>query len=130
MHMLLDAPIRQLRDEILQMYVSVTHGERAMNKMCKFLFFLLVNVIYCINRPVSHNINRRLLIKTKSVIRECALLIHDSRRIVRIPDFAYAKTKAQISFAVTAKLISAFVFATWIKFLFFLNPKFQVCSLF
>ena len=26
---------------------------------------------------------------------------------------AYAKTKTQISFAVTAKLISAFVFATW-----------------
>ena len=44
--------------------------------------------------------------------------------------FAYAKTKAQISFAVTAKLISAFVFATWIvHFLFFLNPKFQASSL-
>ena len=42
---------------------------------------------------------------------------------------AYAKTKTQISFAVTAKLISAFVFATWIvHFLFFLNPKFQVSS--
>ena len=36
---------------------------------------------------------------------------------------AYAKTKTQISFAVTAKLISAFVFATWIvQSLFFLNP--------
>ena len=44
--------------------------------------------------------------------------------------FAYAKTKAQISFAVTAKLISAFVFATWIaQFLFFLYPKFQASSL-
>ena len=40
--------------------------------------------------------------------------------------FAYAKTKAQISFAVTAKLISAFVFATRIvQFFFFLSPKFQ-----
>ena len=38
----------------------------------------------------------------------------------------YAKTKTQISFAVTAKLISAFVFATRIvQFLYFLNPKFQ-----
>ena len=38
--------------------------------------------------------------------------------------FAYAKTKLQISFAVTAKLISAFVFATWIvQSLCFLNPK-------
>ena len=31
---------------------------------------------------------------------------------MRKPFFAYAKTKTQISFAVTAKLISAFVFAT------------------
>ena len=44
--------------------------------------------------------------------------------------FAYVKTKAQISFAVSAKLISAFVFATRIvQFLFFLNPKFQASSL-
>ena len=43
--------------------------------------------------------------------------------------FAYAKTKTQISFAVTAKLISAFVFATLIEqSLYFLNPKFQVSS--
>ena len=44
---------------------------------------------------------------------------------------AFAKTKAQISFAVTAKLISAFVFATRIvQFLFYLNPKFQASSSF
>ena len=44
--------------------------------------------------------------------------------------FAYAKTKAQISFAVTAKLISAFVFAIGIvHFLFLLNPKFQASML-
>ena len=43
--------------------------------------------------------------------------------------FAYAKTKTQISFAVTAKLISVFVFATQIvQSLFFPNPKFQVSS--
>ena len=43
--------------------------------------------------------------------------------------FAYAKTKAQISFAVTAKLISAFVFATWIvQFLYFLYPEFPASS--
>ena len=35
----------------------------------------------------------------------------------------------QISFAVTVKLISAFVFATRIvQFLYFLNPKFPVSS--
>ena len=43
--------------------------------------------------------------------------------------FAYVKTKMQISFAVTAKLISAFVFATWIEQpLYFLNPKLQASS--
>ena len=41
------------------------------------------------------------------------------------------KKKAQISFAVTAKLISAFVFAIrTVHFLYFLNPKFQASSLF
>ena len=43
--------------------------------------------------------------------------------------FAYVKTKTQISFAATAKLISAFVFATGIiQYLYFINPKFQVSS--
>ena len=45
---------------------------------------------------------------------------------MREPAFAYAKTKTQISFAVSAKLISTFVFATWIvQSLFYLNTKFQ-----
>ena len=44
---------------------------------------------------------------------------------------AKAKTKAQISFAVTVKLISAFVFATRIVlFLLCLTPKFQASSCF
>ena len=48
---------------------------------------------------------------------------------MRQPAFSYAKTKAQISFAVTAKLISAFVFATRIvQSLFFFNLKFQTSS--
>ena len=56
---------------------------------------------------------------------------------MRIPVFAYAKTKTQISFAVTAKLsfavtaklISAFVFVTRIvESLYFLNLKFQASS--
>ena len=43
--------------------------------------------------------------------------------------FAYAKTKAQISCAVTAQLISAFVFTTHIvQFLLHLYPKFQASS--
>ena len=43
--------------------------------------------------------------------------------------FAYAKTKAQISFAVAGKLISAFVFATRIvQFVYFLHPKFPASN--
>ena len=48
---------------------------------------------------------------------------------MRNPVFSYAKTKTQISFAVTAKLISAFVFAIRIvQSLYNLNPKFQASS--
>ena len=44
--------------------------------------------------------------------------------------FAKAKTKMQISFAVTAKLISTFVLAKkLVQFLFYLNSKFQASSL-
>ena len=43
--------------------------------------------------------------------------------------FAYVKRKAQISYAVTEKLINGFVFTTRIvQFLFFLNQKFQASS--
>ena len=50
-------------------------------------------------------------------------------RVLRNWIFVYAKTKAQISFTVTGKLISAFVFAAGIAlFIFFLNPKFQASS--
>ena len=45
--------------------------------------------------------------------------------------FAYAKTKVQISCAVTAQLISAFVSASRIVLsLFYSNPKFQDSSSF
>ena len=51
-------------------------------------------------------------------------------RVMRKPTFRiYTKIKTQISFAVTAKLISAFVFAIRIiQSLYFLNPKFQASS--
>ena len=49
--------------------------------------------------------------------------------VMRKRDYCLCENKAQISFAVTAKLISAFVFATRIvQFLFFSNPKFQASS--
>ena len=49
--------------------------------------------------------------------------------ITRKPNFGLCENKAQISSAVTAQLISAFVFATrLVQCLFFLNTKFQVSS--
>ena len=56
--------------------------------------------------------------------------VDQKSRVMRKPTFCiYAKTKTQISLAVTAKLISAFVFAIWIvEYLFFLNTKFQASS--
>ena len=48
---------------------------------------------------------------------------------MRKPDFCTCEKKAQISCAVTAQLISAFVFATQIiQSLFFLNLNFQASS--
>ena len=42
----------------------------------------------------------------------------------------FAKTKREISCAVTAQLIRAFVLATWIvQFLFILNPELQTSNL-
>ena len=62
------------------------------------------------------------------IIAELWVIFEPHRERKRI--LAYAKAKAQISFTVTAKLISAFVFATLIvQFLFFVNPKFQASSL-
>ena len=50
---------------------------------------------------------------------------------MRKPDFCLCKNKGQISFVVTAQLMSAFVFATGIvQSLPLLNPKFQASSFF
>ena len=49
-------------------------------------------------------------------------------RVVRKPAFCiYAKTKTQISFAVAAKLISAFVFATQILSIYEISTLYPSC---
>ena len=62
--------------------------------------------------------------------RISSILLYHMSLVMRKPAFCkHAKTKTQISFAVTAKLISALVFARQIlQSLFFLNPKFQASS--
>ena len=75
---------------------------------------------------VWHQVNIKPSVHMQRLARvlHCAGIIPYEHRL-----FAYAKTKTQISFAVTAKLISAFVFATRIvQSLNFLNLKFQASS--
>ena len=51
--------------------------------------------------------------------------------VVRKPAFCICENKTQISFAVTAKLISAFVFATWIvQSLFYQIKNFKPLAIF
>ena len=53
----------------------------------------------------------------------------DMSRVMRKPAFCICENKGQISCAVTAQLISAFVFATQIvQSLFFLNPRFPASN--
>ena len=69
---------------------------------------MLVNIFVRVCTCLSMYFFRSEL--TKTIIN----LYADMSRVMRKPNFTYAKTKTQISFAVTAKLISAFVFATYI----------------
>ena len=59
-------------------------------------------------------IRGKMLDIIKSMYKEVKSQVkhNNMSRVMRNQHFAYAKTKTQISFAVTAKLISAFVFAT------------------
>ena len=96
----------------------IVHGHFGPN----FCSLRIVSSFNSVNRRVSLSLSLSLSLLNK---------LHMSR-VVRKPKtgcFVYANTKTQISFAVTAKLFSAFVFATRIvQSLYFLNPKFQASS--
>ena len=71
--------------------------------------------------------NNSLIIFTTDASSQCPSLYEPRHKKTRF--FACAKTKTQISFAVAAKLVSAFVFVTRIvQSIYFLNPKFQASS--
>ena len=89
--------------------------------MCFVFFTISISIEICskLLQYVVQNFNTTVL--RVPVLNEPR---HEKNRL-----FAYAKTKTQISFAVTAKLISAFVFATRIiQSLLFLYTKFQASS--
>ena len=93
-----------------------------MKKCLSILLFVRENCF--IPTPTSNSIYTYV---SKIFFLSSLRLLYMSR-VMRKPFvfFAYAKTKTQISFAVTAKLICAFVFATRIlQSFYFLNPKFQ-----
>ena len=98
--------------------------------------FPLLSTIY--ESPVawSHTKQRQILdfLLRKQRFKPCSYLDLKKKKEIWAASwenqrFAYAKTKTQISFAVTMKLISAFVFAIWIvQYLYFLNTKSQASS--
>ena len=102
---------------------------------------LLCICIVCF-KTLAYNFRMVLMILKLCSIKQPAIYCakHEAIRIVvvkcfilslvmRKPAFCICETKTQISFAVTAKLISAFVFATRIvQSLYFLNLKFQASS--
>ena len=70
---------------------------------------------------------KQVFVMTSFIYFTVAFIIEPRRE--KTGCFAYVKTKTQISFAATAKLISAFVFALRIvQFLYYLNLKFQASS--
>ena len=82
-------------------------------------------------QPGIHFLLRPYLSKPKWYILyfQVCFSLHKMSLVMRKPAFSYAKTKSQISLAVTAKLISALFFATnKVQSLFFLNTKFPASS--
>ena len=104
--------------------------------MC--IYTKLYQIIPCSSKVVSFLLTVDGRTHTWIIVQTCVLCnnniypftsslsIYEPRHAKTVFFFAYAKTKTQISFPVTAKLISVFVCVTHIvRYLYFLNPKFQ-----
>ena len=114
---------KQLRDIDIASFVHTS-----VHVNCTFMSYMVKAYIYmylysCINNLLTPGNQKIELTKRFLMSNEISLdMSHAMKKWI----FAYAKTKTQISFTVTGKLISSFVFTTWIvQALFFLNPKFQ-----
>ena len=81
--------------------------------------FLRVPTIYVLSKNKKNVSFFHLKITIFTAVKYCSIL-HGHVCVM------YLKTKTHVSFAVTAKLISVFVFATWVvQYIYSLNPKFQ-----
>ena len=89
----------------------VVHFLDSMNSLLSIFKKLEPLVNFCIGSILVQNQNSftDLYDPSKKILLKIWKI---SSRVMRKLAFAYAKTKTQISFAVTAKLISAFVFTT------------------
>ena len=100
-----------------------TNKQKSITPKCEYQSCRLHNYRELHNNYVSQSDMRHVPSALKNKQK-----IFEPRHEISRP-FAYAKTKAQISFAITVKLISALVFATYlVQFLYFLNTKFQASS--
>ena len=94
----------------------------------------LMNLLYCMSGSAKLPMHLLFLFLSVFFQNEMDKTIYSEGTeylscVTRKPAFAYAKTKVQISCMVTAQLISALIFATYmVQFLFFLNLKFQASS--
>ena len=105
---------------------SANHFWQAIQVCFQLRNFFKNYMSHVMRKPVFTNAKKH---QPRSAVLQYNLSSFYMSLVVRKQFFAYAKTKTQISFAVTAKLISPFVFATWIvQSLYFLNPKFQASS--
>ena len=81
------------------------------------------------HKPVNIRVGLGPHLISTPLLSTCSLSIIEPRYEKTGFQHNYVKTKTQISFMVTAKLISAFVFATRIvQSLYCLNTKFQASS--
>ena len=90
---------------------------------------MLVNVCTCLSMYLLGYVLACQCISSDLNLLKIINLYADMSHVMRKPNFTYAKTKKQINFAVTAKLISAFVFATYIDSTIPLLSKSEISSL-
>ena len=96
----------------------------------RLLVNIFVRVFTCLSMYLlGYVLDCQCISSDQNLLKKIINLYADMSRVMRKPNFAYAKTKTQISFAVTAKLISAFVFATYIDSTITLLSKSEISSL-
>ena len=102
---------------------QTSYSNKMATKVWPFTFFCILNMAIAVDWDINQCIKQT---KQFSASFGTEMIL---AALWKNQQSAYAKTMTQISFAVTAKLISVFVFATRIvQSLYFLNTKFHASS--